>query len=174
MRGIKNSALAVHPLVKQGGRAVLCLTELVAVAIWGKARNRTAWLVMACAFPLGLFAQMTPRNGSPAPMDHWRWATTNQTVLRIAAMDARRQRVVVKVEGSDLTVLEVGAAVPGLAVALAAVSGNTAVFQPLPVSGKGSVERLDITLVDGSQVTTVARLATPPRSVASGWVVLPK
>ncbi|MCL1962488.1 MAG: hypothetical protein FWG56_12135 [Desulfovibrionaceae bacterium] len=139
---------------------------------------RRSWIVLAvaalvCALPLGSSAQVPRRGESPAAMNRWSWATTNQAALRVVALDAKRQQVVVKVDDGDLTILKRGAAIPQLAVCLMAISGSTAVFQPTNAPGREAVERITIALVNGEQVTTVMRLAAPARLVVSGWTVVP-
>lgn len=133
-----------------------------------------AFVALACALPLSSEAQASHRDKPSAITDRWRWATPDQAVLQILALDARRQQVVVKVDNGDLTILKRGVAIPRLAVSLMAVSGSTAVFRSLSAPGREAVERINIALVNGKQVTTIARVAAPARSVTSGWVVVPQ
>jgi len=90
-----------------------------------------AVVALACALPLSAFAQVAHSGESPAVTNRWSWATTGQTALRVVALDAKRQQVVVKVDDGELTILMRGAAISQLAVSLTAVSGSTAVFQPM-------------------------------------------
>jgi len=138
--------------------------------------NSYIWLAimtLACLLPLSSPAQAI-RHESPVAVDHWRWATSDQAVLRVMALDTKLQQVVVKVDDGGLTILKRGGAIPQLAVSLAAVSGSAAVFYPLKVPGQQAVERINIVLVGGKQVTSVSRLVPPARTTASGWAVVPR
>jgi hypothetical protein len=103
----------------------------------------------------------------------WQWATRDQTALRVLAIDARRQEAVAKIgEGGELIVLRPGMQAPTMAVQLTALSGSTATFQPMNLEGRETIDRIEIALSGGGQVTTVVSLAAPPRSVASVWGVV--
>lgn len=140
------------------GIAVTAAQMLIALAVF--------------ALPLISMAQTGQRDGSAAARDRWRWATADQAELQVVALDARRQQVVVKAAGAELAILQQGAQVTRLSVSLESVSGNTAVFRPMNVPGRETVERIEITSTDGRQMTRKIQSAAPARSMTSGWMVV--
>jgi len=123
--------------------------------------------------PSPSLAEVTERGESTSSVDFWRWAKSDQKSLSVIALDAKRQQVVIKIDGGRLIVIKRGAAIPGFSVYLAGVSGGTAVFQPISTAGQEKVDRISITLLNGSQITSIARLQPPAQSSKGGWVILP-
>ena len=121
------------------------------------------------ALPPSSYAQPSQSVKQAKLEGRWQWATADQTVLRIIAMDSARQQVVVKVNGGELLILKRGDSVPQLAVSLVSVSGSTAIFRPLNVPGKNEIDRISVIARNGVQTTDVAGLIAPNRSIASGW-----
>ncbi len=134
------------------------------------------WVFALCpcaVLPSPSLAQVIQRGESTPPVDFWYWAKSDQKYLSIIALDAKRQQAVIKIDGGRLIVTKRGAAIPGFSVYLAGISGSTAVFQPLATAGEEKVDRISITLLNGSQITSIARLQPPARSSTGGWVILP-
>lgn len=146
----------------------------MAAVVSGIAVTAAQMLIALAVFALPLIstAQTGQQDGSAAARDRWRWATADQAELQVVALDARRQQVVVKAAGAELAILRQGAQVPRLSVSLESVSGNTAVFRPMNVPGRESVERIEITSTDGRQMTRKIQSAAPARSMTSGWMVV--
>lgn len=124
-------------------------------------------------FPLSAFPQVVSHGESFSSVDRLRWVTSEQLALRVLAIDMGRQQVVIKVGAGEPTVLKRGAAIPTLGVTFVEVAGSTVFFRPVNVQDQRIVERISISLAKGGQVTSMARMAAPARSVVSGWVVGP-
>lgn len=159
--------------------AMFATRRSVVFAVWpvnlsGASASAALTLLMfaACLLPSMASAQLAQPGEPEVAINRWRWAVADQTELRVVALDARRQQVVVKWSANDLSVLRRGMQVPGLAVALEEVSGNVAVFLPVNLPGQEAVERIEIALVDGLQTTRLIRFQAPARSMKDGWMVV--
>lgn len=163
--------------VKQGGRSGRLALVLEAAAhafLWALSRAEKELapllLLSACVLlPSASEAQTPDLREPPAQAGRWQWAKSDQTELRIVALDAQRKQVVTRIGGGELAILRRGASVPSLGVFLADVTGNAAVFLPMDVPGKESVEHIKVELVNGGQVTSSALVTAPARSVVEGW-----
>ena len=121
---------------------------------------------------LGVVAQVVDHPERSAITGEWGWATPDQSVLRVIAVDARRQQVVVDVGGHELVLLKPGELIPHLAVALSSVSNNRAHFQPVSSDPKRQriIESINITISKNGQTTAAVLMTAPTPQVIRGLV----
>ena len=132
-------------------------------------------LVCGCVLPAGALAEGVRRIDPSSAVDSWGWAKADQTSLRVLALDAARQQVVIKVGDGSLTMLKSGEQIPSLAIRLTAVVGRTALFQPTNSLEREGIERIGVALQPaGGQTTFISRLTAPARPLVSGWAVIPR
>lgn len=103
------------------------------------------------------------------PMASWQWAVADQSILRVIAFDAMRQQIIVKIGNSNVKLLKRGDSVPELSIYLSEVYAQSSVFQSLDISGKNSINAINIFNADGIQRTSISFLIAPRRGVVSGW-----
>ena len=129
----------------------------------------------ACCAPNLIRAQMVGSNSSLLghPTDSFAWITPNQQVLRLIALDTKRQQIVIRIDAGELKIVKRGEPISQFSLSFLGVSGNTANFKPLSGSGSGNrgVEQISITRDGETQYTEVLRLSAPPRTNVSTWGV---